>query len=72
MAKNRKKVFPKPPQRLNSHSVKLLGKNSNTMQEFYHEALYNRPEPKKQLGSTLTPKQIKQLESLKRNLQKVG
>ena len=29
MSKARAKVFPKPPERLNSTSAKLLGKNSN-------------------------------------------
>lgn len=68
MAKSRKKVFPKPVQRLNSKTVADLGKNSNKLAEFYHAALYNRPVSPKQIKDGLTPEQQKMLANLKKNL----
>lgn len=68
MSVKRKKVFPKPPQRLNSVSAKLLGVNSNTAgYSASVKAIYNQS-PK--IKDTLTREQAKQLESLRRNLRK--
>jgi hypothetical protein len=66
MAKSRKKIFPKPVPRLTTESSKLLGKNSNKVGReanllgIYHA--YNTV-------NKLTPQQMKQLESLKKQLQ---
>ena len=66
MSKNRKKIFPKKPERLNTTSAKLLGKNSNkacyeaTKKGIY----YTNPTIK----DALTPQQKKQLENLRKNL----
>lgn len=67
MSKSRKKVFPKPPEKLNSNNSKTLGKNSNKV--CYEATLlgiyYSQPRPM----DKLKPEQLKQLENLKKNLQ---
>ena len=67
MSKSRKKVFPKPPEKLNSNNAKRLGANSNKVG--YEASLlgiyYAQPRP----SQKLTPEQLKQLENLKKNLQ---
>lgn len=67
MSKSRKKVFPKPPEKLNSKNAKRLGVNSNKVG--YEASLagiyYSQTRPMQ----TLTPQQLKQLENLKKNLQ---
>ena len=66
MSKARAKVFPKPPQRLNSTSAKLLGKNSNkACYEASVKGIYNT---KPQIKDSLTPEQRKMLANLRKNL----
>jgi hypothetical protein len=66
MSKARAKTFPKPPQRLNSVSAKLLGKNSNKVcYEASVKAIYNTA-PK--IKDSLTPEQKKMLANLRKNL----
>jgi len=68
MASNkRKRIFPKPPQRLSYLNEHELGKNSN--QAGYHaslKAIYNQLAPKKDDG--ITTRQSQQLEKLRANL----
>jgi len=67
MSKSRKRVFPKPPERLNSKTAEKLGKNSNKAgYEASLKAIYN-VEPKPQ-ESNLTWYQQKMLDNLKKNL----
>jgi hypothetical protein len=69
MAKGRKQAKKnKPVPRMCEKDIPNLGKNSNTLHAYYHEALYNRPEPKKQIKDALTPMQQRQLIALKKNL----
>lgn len=42
MGKRRKPVFPKKPERLNSKTALLLGKNSNYFPEANELAIYNQ------------------------------
>ena len=67
MSKSRKKVFPKPPEKLTSTNAKRLGANSNKVG--YEASLvgiyYAQPRPTQKL----TPEQLRQLENLKKNLQ---
>ena len=61
----RKKVFPKPVQRLNSITALELGKNSNKLSEYYHRALYNKDD----IGTIpaigiMSERQTKQLDAL--------
>jgi len=65
MSKARKKIFPKPPQRLNSKTVLELGKNSHKFRDEYIKALYNQPS-KSSVGTELTPLQIRMLDRLKK------
>jgi len=66
MAKSRKKIFPKPVPRLTTESSKLLGKNSNKVgREANLAGIYYSNNP----VNKLTPQQMKQLESLKKQLQ---
>ena len=66
MAKSRKKIFPKPPQRLTSKTSELLGKNSNkTCYEASVKAIYNNT-PSKQ--NVLSPAQRQMLDNQRRNL----
>lgn len=68
MASNsRKKVFPKKPERLNSTSAKLLGKNSNKVcRQATVKGIY-QTQPK--IVDSLTDEQRKQLAKLRVNLQ---
>jgi hypothetical protein len=66
MSKARAKVFPKPPERLNSTSAKLLGKNSNkACYEASVKGIYNT-EPK--IKDSLTYEQKRMLANLRKNL----
>lgn len=66
MAKNRKRVFPKPVPRLTEKTALLLGKNSNkssyeaSLKGIYHTEKYDEDK--------LSPQQKKMLVNLKRNL----
>lgn len=69
MAKGRKQVKKnKPVPRMTSKDEKLLGKNSHQMQEYYNQALWNRPVPPVKLAHALSVKQVKELIALKKNL----
>ena len=65
MAKNRQKVFPKPPQRLNETNAKTLGKGSNNHPYANMKAIYSQPDQK---GSNINDKQLQQLIKLRRKL----
>lgn len=68
MAKNRHpRVFPKPPQRLNSQTAKALGKNSNNkcMREANLKGIYFQTSYK---GSNINDDQLKVLISLRKTL----
>jgi len=68
MAKSRKKIFPKKPERLNSKTAELLGKNSNQgcyIASYY--GIYKNDAPIV-TKAPLTERQLRQLEVLKRNL----
>jgi hypothetical protein len=65
MSKSRKKIFPKPPERLNSKSALLLGKNSNYSIEASVKAIYNQPE-KIVERAPLTDLQVRMLARLKK------
>lgn len=65
MAKSRKKVFPKPPQRLNETNAKTLGRGSNNHPWANAAAIYNQPDYK---GSNINDKQLQQLIKLRRKL----
>jgi hypothetical protein len=63
---NRKKTFPKKPERLNSVSAKLLGKNSNKVcREATIKGIY-KANPT--IKDSLSPEQRRQLDALKLNL----
>lgn len=66
MSKARAKVFPKPPERLNSNSAKLLGKNSNkACYEASVKGIYNT---KPTIKDNLTYEQKRMLANLRKNL----
>jgi|GEM_PF-4151696 hypothetical protein len=68
MAKSRKKIFPKPPEKLNSKNAKDLGKNSNKAgYDASLKAIYNQPE-KVYTKPELSPQQQKMLRNLQKNL----
>jgi hypothetical protein len=68
MSKNRKKVFPKKPERLTTTSAKLLGKNSNkACYEASVKAIY-KSEPK--IADSLTLEQRRYLVTMRRTLAK--
>ena len=68
MSKSRKRVFPKPPERLNSDNAKRLGKYSNKGgYQASIKAIYSQPMPV--IVKKLTEIQLKQLADLKKNLQ---
>ena len=69
MSKSRKKVFPKPPEKLTSVNAKNLGKNSNKVG--YEASLLGIYYSKQRPLNKLTPQQLKQLETLKKNLQAI-
>lgn len=66
MSKARKKTFPKKPERLNTTSAKLLGKNSNkACYAASVKGIYNNSP---RIVDSLSYDQKKQLAALKRNL----
>lgn len=66
MSKSRKKIFPKPPQRLNSKTAELLGKNSNkACYEASVKAIYNNTP---RTITKLSHEQQKMLDNLRLNL----
>lgn len=68
-SKSRKRIFPKPPQRLNSKTALTLGKNSNKVCKTASIlGIYLTETPIKQ-STPLSLAQEKQLERLKVNLQ---
>lgn len=70
MAKNRKKVFPKPPVRFHSKLAKELGRWSNKNCPWAtQKAIYDQKKP---LVQPLDERQSTQLQKLKDNLKKRG
>ena len=69
MSKGRKKIFPKPPEKLTSVNAKNLGKNSNKVG--YEASLLGIYYSQHRPINKLKPEQLKQLENLKKNLQSI-
>ena len=69
MSKSRKKVFPKPPEKLTSVNAKNLGKNSNKVG--YEASLLGIYYSEQRPLNKLTQQQLKQLQNLKKNLQAI-
>lgn len=67
-SKSRKRVFPKPVPRLNSKTVKELGKNSNKLAEYYHVPIYATETPV--INKELSAKEKAVLVNLRKNLNK--
>lgn len=67
MAKGRKRIFPKPPEKLTTRNAHLLGKNSNKVcPEATMAAIYNQPTKDRKVE--LTKEQERMLANLKKNL----
>ena len=65
MAKNRKKVFPKPPVKLNETNAKLLGRGSNNHPWANLKGIYYSTKEK---GSNINDKQLQELVNLRKKL----
>lgn len=67
MAKSRKRVFPKKPERLNSKTAEKLGLNSNKGGYVASYLAIYKQEPRKK-DVSLSDQQKRQLENLRKNL----